>query len=160
VTNIGEDQLDGAKVLEDKLSLRFAKANHRIISLCGKLEMELGELDESTAEIIRADFGLSEPGLEYIIKLSYKLLGLISFFTIASNEVKAWSIKRGVSALKAAGKIHSDMERGFIRAEVVNFEDLSKCGSLIKAKKHGLLRLEGKGYIVQDGDVITFLFNV
>jgi hypothetical protein len=122
--------------------------------------MELAELDESTAETMRAEFGLTAPGLERAIKLSYELLGLISFFTTASDEVKAWSIKRGTPALKAAGKIHSDMERGFIRAEVVSFDDLSKCGSLAEARKHGLLRLEGKNYIVQDGDVITFLFNV
>lgn len=160
VVNIGEDQLGEAKALEDKLNLRFAKVSHRIISLCGKLEMELGELDESTAETMRADFGLAESGLERTIKLSYELLGLISFFTTASDEVKAWSIKRGTNAIKAAGKIHSDMERGFIRAEVVSFDDLSKCGSLAEARKHGLLRLEGKNYIVQDGDVITFLFNV
>ena len=160
VANISEDQLDEAKALEDKLNLRFAKANHRIISLCGKLEMELAELDDSTDETMRADFGLRESGLERTIKLSYELLGLISFFTTASDEVKAWSIKSGTPALKAAGKIHSDMERGFIRAEVVSFDDLVKCGSLAEARKHGLLRLEGKNYIVQDGDVITFLFNV
>ncbi len=160
VANIGEGQLGEAKVLEDKLNSRFSRANHRIISLCGKLEMELGELDESTAETMRAEFGLSEPGLERTIKLSHELLGLISFFTTGSDEVKAWSIKRGTNALKAAGKIHSDIERGFIRAEVVSFDDLIKCGSLAKARKHGLLRLEGKNYIVQDGDVITFLFNV
>ena len=161
VANIGEDQLgDEAKALEDKLTQCFAKANHRIITLCGKLEIELAELDESTAEGFRAEFGLTEPGLERTIKLSYELLGQISFFTTASDEVKAWSIKRGTPALKAAGKIHSDMERGFIRAEVVSFDDLTKCGSLAEARKHGLLRLEGKNYIVQDGDVITFLFNV
>ena len=160
VVNIDEDQLGSAKVLEDKLNSHFAKVNHHVITLCGKLEMELAELDGSTAESFRAEFGLSEPGLERTIKLSYELLGRISFFTTASDEVKVWSIKRGTPALKAAGKIHSDMERGFIRAEVVSFDDLTKCGSLAEARKHGLLRLEGKNYIVQDGDVITFLFNV
>ena len=160
VANTGEDQLGEAKALEDKLSSRFSRAKHRVITLCGKLEMELAQLDESTAETMRAEFGLTEPGLERTIKLSYELLGLISFFTTASDEVKAWSIKRGTNALKAAGKIHSDMERGFIRAEVVSFDDLMKCGSLAEARKHGLLRLEGKTYLVQDGDVITFLFNV
>ncbi len=160
VVNIGEDQLGEAKALEDKLNLRFSQVRHRIISLCGKLEMELAELDDSAAEGFRAEFGLTEPGLERTIKLSYELLGLISFFTTASDEVKAWSVKSGTTAVKAAGKIHSDMERGFIRAEVVSFDDLSKCGSLAEARKHGLLRLEGKNYMVQDGDVITFLFNV
>ncbi len=160
VANISEDQLGEAKALEDKLNLRFSQAKHRISTICGKLEMELAELDDSTAETMRAEFGLTKPGLERAIKLSYELLGLISFFTTASDEVKAWSIKRGTNALKAAGKIHSDMERGFIRAEVVSFDDLSKCGSLAEARKHGLLKLEGKNYIVKDGDVITFLFNV
>jgi GTP-binding protein YchF len=160
VVNIGEDQLEQAKTLEGKLNLRSTQVRYRLITLCGKLEMELAELDNSTAEGFRAEFGLSEPGLERAIKLSFELLGLISFFTTASGEVRAWSIKSGTPAVRAAGKIHSDMERGFIRAEVVSLDDLLKCGSLAEAKKHGLLRLEGKRYIVQDGDVITFLFNV
>lgn len=94
------------------------------------------------------------------MKLSYDLLGLLSFFTTASGEVKAWTIRRGTTALKAAGKIHTDMERGFIRAEVIAYDEMMKCGSLAEARRHGVLRLEGKSYIVQDGDVITFLFNV
>ena len=122
--------------------------------------MELAQLDNSTAEGFRAEFGIREAGLDRTIKLPYELLGLISFFTTASNEVKAWSIQNGTNALKAAGKIHSDMERGFIRAEVIGYDDLVKCGSLAEARKRGLLRLEGKSYTVQDGDVITFLFNV
>jgi len=122
--------------------------------------MELAQLDDSAAEELRAGFGIKEAGIDRIIKLSYELLGLISFFTTASAEVKAWSIQTGTEAVKAAGKIHSDMERGFIRAEVISYEDLVKCGSLPEARKKGLLRLEGKSYVVQDGDVITFLFNV
>ena len=98
--------------------------------------------------------------MERVIKLSYELLGLVSFFSIASDEVRAWSIPGGTEAIKAAGKIHSDMERGFIRAEVISYDDLMRCDSLSEAKKKGLLRLEGKNYLVQDGDVITFLFNV
>ncbi|GAH12705.1 unnamed protein product [marine sediment metagenome] len=98
--------------------------------------------------------------LPHFTKSIYELLGLISFFSIASGEVKVWSIQNGTSALKAAGKIHSDMERGFIRAEVTSYQDLVKCGSIAEARKKGLLRLEGKNYIVQDGDVITFLFNI
>ena len=160
VVNIGEDQLGEAEVLEAKLNSRYSRANSRIITLCGKLEMELAQLDNSSAEVFRAEFGLSESGLDRTIKLSYELLGLISFFTVVSDEVKAWSIKNGTTAVKAAGKIHSDMERGFIRAEVISYDDLLKSGSLAEARKHGLLRLEGKNYIVQDGDVITFLFNV
>jgi len=158
--NIGEEQLPQAAALEAELSARYLRPYSCVITLCGKLEMELGELDNSAAEEFRADFGLTESGLDRITKSVYELLGLISFFSIASGEVKAWSIQNGTSALKAAGKIHSDMERGFIRAEVVSYHDLVKCGSIAEARKKGLLRLEGKNYIVQDGDVITFLFNV
>jgi len=160
VVNIGEEQLSEAASLEAELNSHYSRPKCRIITLCGKLEMELAQLDNSAAEELRAEFGLREPGLDRIIKLSYELLGLISFFTTASAEVKAWSIQSGTSAHKAAGKIHSDMERGFIRAEVISYDDLGKCGSLSEARKKGLLRLEGKNYIVQDGDVITFLFNV
>ncbi len=160
MVNIGEEQLPQASSLEAELNSRYSRPKCRIITLCGKLEMELTQLDDSAAEEFRAEFGISESGLDRTIKLSYELLGLISFFTIASGEVKAWSIQDGTSALKAAGKIHSDMERGFIRAEVITYDDLLKCGSLSEAHKKGLLRLEGKGYTVKDGDVITFLFNV
>ncbi len=160
VVNIGEDQLADAVSLEAEMNSRYSRPKCRVIALCGKLEMELTELDSSAAEEFRAEFGVKEFGLERIITLSYELLGLISFFTTASDEVKAWSIQSGTDALRAAGKIHSDMERGFIRAEVISYEDLVKCGSLSEARKKGLIRLEGKSYIVQDGDVITFLFNV
>ena len=122
--------------------------------------MEITQLDDEAAKAFRAEYGLPESGLDRIIKLSYELLGLISFFTTVSDEMKAWSIPRGTTALKAAGKIHSDMERGFIRAEVISYDDLMKCGNMAEAHRKGLLRLEGKGYTVQDGDVITFLFNV
>jgi len=160
VVNIGEDQLPQAVSLEAELNLHYSRPKCRLITLCGKLEMELAQLDNSAAEGFRTEFGIRESGLDRTIKLSYELLGLISFFTIASGEVKAWSIQNGTSALKAAGKIHSDMERGFIRAEVISYDDLVKCGSVAEARKKGFLRLEGKEYIVQDGDVITFLFNV
>ncbi len=160
VVNIGEEQLSQAGALEADLNSRYSRPKCRVITLCGKLEMELAQLDNSAAEELRTGFGLKESGLDRVIKLSYELLGLISFFTIVSGEVKAWSIPSGTNAHKAAGKIHSDMERGFIRAEVISYDDLVKCGSLSEARKKGLLRLEGKNYIVQDGDVITFLFNV
>jgi hypothetical protein len=160
VVNIGEDQLPQAASLAAELNARYSLPQSHIITLCGKLEMELSQLDNSAAEEFRADFGLSESGLERTIKSSYELLGLISFFSIASGEIKAWSIQNGTNALKAAGKIHSDMERGFIRAEVISYDNLVKCGSLSEARQKGLLRLEGKSYIVQDGDVVTFLFNV
>ena len=160
VVNIGEEQLPQAESLESELNSHYSRPKRRLITLCGKLEMELTQLDNSAAEGFRAEFGMKESGLDRTIKLSYELLGLISFFTTASGEIKAWSIQDGTTAVKAAGKIHSDMERGFIRAEVISYDDLLKCGSLAEARKKGLLRLEGKSYIVKDGDVITFLFNV
>ena len=160
VVNIGEEQLPQAASLEVELKSHYSRPKCRLITLSGKLEMELAQLDNSAADELRAEFGLKESGLDRVIKLSYELLGLISFFTIVSDEVKAWSIQNGTNALKAAGKIHSDMERGFIRAEVISYADLMKCGSVAEARRKGLLRLEGKNYIVQDGDVITFLFNV
>ena len=158
--NIGEEQLPQAVSLEAELNSHYSGAKRRVIALCGKLEMELSQLDDSAAEEFRTEFGIIESGLDRAIKLSYELLGLISFFTIASGEVKSWSIQKGTDTLRAAGKIHSDMERGFIRAEVVNYDELVKSGSLAEARKKGLLRLECKNYTVQDGDVITFLFNV
>jgi GTP-binding protein YchF len=160
LVNIGEEQLPQAASLEAELKAHYSRPKCGVITLCGKLEMELAQLDEVAAEKFRAEFGITESGLDRTIKLSYQLLGLISFFTTASDEVKAWSIQNGTSALKAAGKIHSDMERGFIRAEVISYDDLMKCTSLSEARKKGLLRLEGKNYTVQDGDIITFLFNV
>ena len=160
VVNIGEGQIPQAASLEAELSSRYSGTKSGIVALCGKLEMELTQLDTDAAAGFRAEFGITESGLDRIIKLSYELLGLISFFTIASGEVKAWSIQQGTTAVKAAGKIHSDMERGFIRAEVISYDDIVKCGSLAEAHKRGILRLEGKNYIVQDGDVITFLFHV
>lgn len=160
LVNIGEGQIGEEVSLEKELNSRHPGAGLGVITLCGKLEMELTQLDEEAARVFRAEFGISEPGLDRVIRLSYQLLDLITFFTTASDEVKAWPVPRGTTALKAAGKIHSDMERGFIRAEAINYEDLMKCGSLAEAHKRGRLRLEGKGYTVQDGDVITFLFNV
>ena len=160
LVNIGEDQLPQAASLEAELNSRYLQPKCRLITLCGKLEMELAQLANSDAEGFRTELGIKESGLDRTIKASYELLGLITFFTIASEEVKAWPIQNGTTALNAAGKIHSDMERGFIRAEVISYNDLVKCGSLAEARRKGLLRLEGKNYIVQDGDVITFLFNI
>jgi GTP-binding protein YchF len=160
VVNIGEEQIAEAKNIEEKLKKQFWRPGHAVIALCGELEMELEQLDDATARQCRQEFCLTEPGLDRAVRLSYELLGLITFFTTASDEVKAWSITSGTDALKAAGKIHTDMERGFIRAEVISYDDLMKAGSIAEGRKHGLLRLEGKHYTVQDGDVITFLFNV
>ncbi len=158
--NIGEEKLPQAESMAEELDSRYSRKKCRVTTICGELEMELSQLDDAAARELGADYGIKEPGVDRIVRLSYELLGLVSFFTTASSEVKAWSIQSGTDAIKAAGKIHSDMERGFIRAEVIGFEDLVKCGNLAEAKKKGLLRLEGKNYVVQDGDVITFLFNV
>jgi GTP-binding protein YchF len=160
VVNIGEEQLPQAASLEAELRARYSRPRYSLVTLCGKLEMELGQLEDDEAKELRSGFGIGESGLDRTIKEAYALLGLVSFFTVVSDEIRAWSIKSGTSALKAAGKIHSDMERGFIRAEVIGYDDLAKCGGLAEARKKGLLRLEGKNYPVQDGDVITFLFNV
>ena len=160
VLNIGENQLAQASSIEAELRSVYSYRQFEVAALCGKLEMELAQLTDAEAEEFRDALGLSEPALDRIIRLSYQLLGLVSFFTTVSQELKAWTITKGTTALKAAGKIHSDIEKGFIRAEVVGFDDLDSCGSLAEARKRGLLRLEGKNYVVQDGDVITFLFNV
>ncbi len=158
VLNIGEEQLPQAAALEAESRQRFP--GFPAAAICGKLEMELAQLEEAEAAEFRADMGVSEGALQRAIRLSYELLGMISFFSTAHGEVRAWSVRRDTPAPRAAGKIHSDMERGFIRAEVVAYPDLVKSGSMAEAKKHGLLRLEGKTYLVQDGDVITFLFSV
>ncbi|MGD0795576.1 MAG: redox-regulated ATPase YchF [Dehalococcoidales bacterium] len=160
VVNIGEDQLPQTAAIEKELNALFNGQSCRVITLCGKLEMEIAQLEESAAKEIRAVYGITEPGAERVIKMSYELSDLITFFTAGPNEVRAWPLKRDTTALKAAGKIHSDMEKGFIRAENIALDDLIKCGSIAEARKKGLLRLEGKEYIVKDGDVITFLFNV
>jgi GTP-binding protein YchF len=160
VVNIGEEQIAEAQDMQNKLNARYARAGVRVITLCGELEMEISQLDEEAAEEFRAEYSLPKAGLEHVVELSYELLGLVTFFTTVSDEMKAWSIPKGTPALKAAGKIHSDIERGFIRAEVISYDDLVKCGSMAEAHHKGRLRLESKSYIVQDGDVITFRFNV
>ncbi|MFC1893537.1 redox-regulated ATPase YchF [Chloroflexota bacterium] len=160
VANIGEEQLPEAASLEVQFNSDYAQLLCRVITLCGKLETELAQLDETSAQEFRAEFDMEQSGRDRAIRVSYELLGLVSFFTTASEELKAWPVQDGTDALKAAGKIHSDMERGFIRAEVINCDDLVRCGSIAVARKKGLLRSEGKSYLVQDGDVITVLFNV
>jgi GTP-binding protein YchF len=160
VINIGESQLAQNKSFESEIRSSYSHSLFEVVALCGKLEMELAQLDDTDSTEFRKALDLAEPAIDRIIRLSYQLLGLISFFTTASEELKAWTITRGTSAVNAAGKIHSDMEKGFIRAEVINFNDLDKSGSVAEARKHGLLRFEGKSYIVQDGDIITFLFNI
>lgn len=158
--NIGEEQLEPSAALEKELNAEYGSDTCRVAAVCGKLEMELAQMEEDEAREFREGFGLKESGLDRAVKLSYELSGMISFFTVGEDEVRAWPVRKGTIAVKAASKIHSDIEKGFIRAEGISYDDLVKCGSLAEARKKGLLRLEGKEYIVQDGDVINFLFNV
>jgi len=158
VLNIGEDQLPQAPAMEEEAKKRYPQ--FKVAAICGKLEMELAQLSDDEAAEFRSAMGVSEGAMQRIVRLSYELLGMISFFSTAHGEVRAWTVKTGTPAPRAAGRIHSDMERGFIRAELVAYNDLVKYGSMAEAKKHGVLRLEGKSYLVQDGDVITFLFSV
>jgi len=156
--NIGEAQLSQASSTEEAMRRRYPQL--KLAAVCAKLEMELTQLSDADAAEFRADLGMVEGVIDRIARLSYEVLGLLSFFSIASHEIRAWTVTKGTPAHKAAGRIHSDMERGFIRAEVVSYSDLLTCGSLGEARKKGHLRLEGKNYVVQDGDVITFLFSV
>ena len=132
-----------------------------IIALCGKIEMEIAQLPADEAEIFLEDLGIEEPAMHKLCRVSYDALGLISFLTVGSDEVRAWTIKKGLAAQQAAGKIHSDIERGFIRAETVSYDDLiASDGEMAKVKEKGLARLEGKTYEIKDGDIINFKFNV
>ncbi len=136
-----------------------AKEGAQVIPVCAQLEAEIAELESDEKKMFLDDLGIAESGLDRLIKASYALLGLISFLTSGEDECRAWTIKQGTKAPQAAGKIHSDFERGFIRAEVVAFEDLVKCGDLVHAKEKGLVRSEGKEYVMQDGDVVLFGYN-
>ncbi|NLL67732.1 MAG: redox-regulated ATPase YchF [Clostridiaceae bacterium] len=139
----------------------IAKAeNSEAIVICAKIEEEIAQLEDDEKQLFLEELGLSESGLDKLIKASYKLLGLISYLTAGEPEVRAWTIEKGTKAPQAAGKIHSDFERGFIRAEIVAYEDLIRCGSHAAAKEQGLVRSEGKEYVMQDGDVTLFRFNV
>ncbi len=130
------------------------------LPICAKIEQEIGELPEEDKAMFLEELGLAESGLDRLIKCSYALLGLISFLTCGPDECRAWTIRKGTKAPQAAGKIHSDFERGFIRAEIVAFDDLKACGSMVAAKEKGLVRSEGKDYVMKDGDVTLFRFNV
>jgi GTP-binding protein YchF len=140
--------------------LAYEHRNSALICLRGGLEMEIAQLDEEEAPLFLAEYGIAEPGLHRMIRLSYGLLGLHSFFTVGEDEVRSWTIPLGATALEAAGAIHSDLARGFIRAEVVSYDDLMAAGSLDAARKQGTLRLQGRDYVVQDGDILNIRFNV
>jgi ribosome-binding ATPase len=158
VLNLGDDEageLDTA-VERHKLGALQGRPNTAVLAICGRLEAELAEMDEKEAAELLASYGLKEPGLNRLIRATYDLLGLLQFFTAGEPEVRAWTIHKGSTAVKAAGAIHSDIEKGFIRAEVVRWSDLLAAGSLAAAREKAQVRLEGKEYIVQEGDVILF----
>ena len=161
--NVSEDDLadDAASNEHVKRVREFAeKEGSEVFVICAQIEQEIAELDDDEKAEFLQDLGLEESGLEKLIRASYHLLGLISYLTAGEQETRAWTITKGTKAPGAAGKIHSDFERGFIRAEVVSYDNLVECGSMNAAKEKGLVRSEGKEYVVQDGDVILFRFNV
>lgn len=161
--NVAEDHLadDGASnAYVTSVREYAAKENCEVFVICAQIEQEIAELDDDEKAMFLEDLGLKESGLEKLIKASYSLLGLISYLTAGEDECRAWTIKKGTKAPQAAGKIHTDFERGFIRAEVVNYQDLLENKSLAAAREKGLVGLEGKEYVVKDGDVILFRFNV
>lgn len=161
--NVGEEDLgdDGASNPKVEEVRKFAKEEQsEVFVICAQIEQEISELDEDEKAMFLEDLGLSESGLEKLIRASYHTLGLMSFLTAGEDETRAWTIKIGTKAPQAAGKIHSDFERGFIKAEVVNYRDLLEQGSLAAAREKGLVGIEGKDYVVRDGDVILFRFNV
>ena len=160
VVNVGEDLASDSTSLEEGVIAAVSGPRIRVTSVCGRLEMELAHLDEAEESEFRASMGLGEPALDRMVLVSQDVLEQITFLTGNPNEVRAWTVDKGATALKAAGRVHSDFERGFIRAEVVSYEDLKSCGSLTEARGRGLLRQEGKGYLVQEGDVINILFSV
>ena len=156
IINLSEDRLaDREKYLSESLN-----KNQEITYVCGTLEQQIGELSAEERQEFLDQYHFEESGRDRVIRTTFKLLDLILFFTAGPEEVRSWPLLRGLPAQKAAGTVHSDMERGFIRAEVVSYEDFLKTGSFADAKKHGVFRLEGKEYVVQDGDIITFRFNV
>jgi GTP-binding protein YchF len=172
VVNVGEHDLgvdrtaEAQKEIEGYFGAKESSVGkgggvrHASVSLCGKIEMEIAQLSPEEAKAFLDDLGIPEPALNKLIRVSYDLLGLISFLTVGEDEVRAWTITKDTSAHKAAGKIHSDIERGFIRAEVVGYDDFISCGNMHVAREKGLLRLEGKTYEIKDGDLINFRFNV
>ena len=158
VLNLGDEEADklDAAVERHHLSALEGRPNSAVVAICGRLEAELGEMEEKEAAELLASYGLKEPGLNRLIRATYDLLGLIQFFTAGEPEVRAWTIRKGDYAVKAAGVIHSDIEKGFIRAEVVRWNDLVAAGSIAAAKEKAQVRLEGKEYVVEEGDVILF----
>ena len=162
VANVSEKDISNMENNELVLKVEeyAKKEGASVITLCAKVEEELSELEDEDKELLMEEYGIEVSGLDKLIKASYSLLGLISYLTAGKHEVRAWTIKNGTKAPGAAGKIHTDFERGFIKAEVVSYDDLMKYGTMQAVKEKGLVRLEGKDYIVKDGDIILFRFNV
>ena len=161
--NLSESQVNTPEESEHfrKVKELADREGSQVLPICAKLEADIAELDDPEEKaMFMEELGLKESGLDRLIKSSYALLGLISFLTAGSDECRAWTIKKGTKAPQAAGKIHTDFERGFIRAEVIAFEDLKACGTMAAAKAKGLVRSEGKEYVMHDGDIVNFLFNV
>lgn len=161
VVNVDENQLaDGIYPQQEAVTVFAGERDIPLLTICAKVEAELNELSAEDQQVFMEDLGITEPGINQLARVVYSRLGLISFLTAGEDEVRAWTIRQGLNAKQAAGKIHSDIERGFIRAEVVAFTDLQEHGTMAKVKEKGLMRLEGKDYLVRDGDIINFRFNV
>lgn len=160
VANVSEDVLKGSNDYTTRIEEIAGREDAEVVTICGDMEAEIAELPPEERKEFLADLGLEESGLQKLIKAGYCLLDLITFYTTVGPELRAWTIKRGTKAPRAAGKIHSDMERGFIRAEIVRYENFVECGGLAVAKERGLVRVEGKEYIIDDGDIVYFRFNV
>lgn len=160
VLNIGEEDIARAEEIIEKHRPGIESPGVRLSAVCASIEMEIAELDPESAREFMDDLGIKESALDRLVRASYELLGLISFFTVGKDECRAWTIKQGTHAREAAGVVHSDMERGFIRAETVHFDDFQPRGGFAECRKDGVLRLEGKDYVVQDGDIIEFRFAV
>jgi ribosome-binding ATPase len=161
ILNLGEERADDADaLLAEARTALGGKKQTAVAALRGKIEMEISQLEDDEAAEFMQELGIKESGLTKIIHASYDMLGLMSFLTAGEDEVRAWTIHKGTPAVKAAGEIHTDIERGFIRAEIVSYDDLVRTGGIAEAKKQGVYRSEGKTYIMQDGDIVNFLFNV
>ena len=162
VANVSEDDVaDKSNPYVEQVSKLAAEEGAKCVQICAEIEAEMAELEDDERDAFLEDLGIDESGLDKLIKASYSLLNLISYLTAGEPEVRAWTIQKGTKAPQAAGKIHTDFEKGFIRAETISYEQLVECGgNLGKAREKGLIRSEGKEYVVQDGDVIHFLFNV
>lgn len=161
VLNLNEEQFKTKTYSQkEKLDRVIQDGNMASLNICGKMEMEISQLAADERQMFLEDLGLKESGIERLSRVCYKHLGLISFFTVGEDEVKAWTIKKDIVAKKAAGKVHSDIERGFIRAEIARYQDLVTLGSMHAIKEKGLLKIEGKDAIIEDGDIINFRFNV